>query len=75
MEIKESLDIYDILRIRNTNTEIFTFRQDHSTKFIERLLDHIFISNYFQDFVNNTYMLPVLTNNDYYLLLSLFLSD
>ena len=75
MEIKESLDICEILRIRNTNTENFTFRQDHSTKFLERLLDHIFISNYFQEFVNNTYMLPVLTNDDYYLLLSSSLSD
>ena len=75
MEIKEILDICEILRIRNTNTENFTFRQDHSTKFIERLLDHIFISNYFQDFVNNTYMLPVLTNDDYYLLLSSSLSE
>ena len=75
MEIKESLDISEILRIRNTNTENFTFRQDHSTKLIERLLDHIFISNYFQDFVNNTYMLLVLTNDDYYLLLSSSLSD
>ena len=75
MEIKESLGICEILRIRNTNTENFTFRQDHSTKFIERLLHHIFISNYFQDFVNNTYMLPALTNDDYYLLLSSSLSD
>ena len=72
MEIKESLDICEILRIRNTNTENFTFRQEHSTKFIERLLDHIFISNYFQDFVNNTYILPAQTNDDYYLLLSSF---
>ena len=75
MEIKESLDICEILRIRKTNTENFTFRQNHSTIFIECLLDHIFISNYYQDFVNNTDILPVLTNDDHYRLLSSFLSD
>ena len=31
VEIKESLDICDICRIRNPNTRNFTFRQNHST--------------------------------------------
>ena len=49
--------------------------QNHSTGFIKRLLDHIFISNYLQDFVNNTDMPPVLKNDNYYGLLSSFLCD
>ena len=61
--------------MRNINTGNFTFRQNHPTGFIERVLDHTFISNYLQDFVNNTDIPPVLTNDDYYRLLSSFLSN
>ena len=35
VHIKESLDICDIWRIRNPNRQNFTFRQNHSTGFIE----------------------------------------
>ena len=45
VEIKESLDICDIWRIRNPNTRNFICRQNHSTWFIERRLDYIFIPN------------------------------
>ena len=51
-EIKESLDICDIWRIRNLKRKNVTFRQIHSTEFIERRLDYIFISNCLQEFVN-----------------------
>ena len=61
--------------MRNTNTRNFIFRQNYSIWFIERPLDHTFISNYLQDFVNNTDIPPVLTNDDYYRLLSSFLSN
>ena len=35
VHIKESLDICDIWRIRNPKHQNFTFRQNHSTRFIE----------------------------------------
>ena len=38
------------------------FRQNHSTGFIERRLDCIFISNYLKEFANNTDILPALSN-------------
>ena len=48
IEIKERLDICDIWR---------TFRQNHSTGFIERRLDYIFVSNCLQEFVD--YIAPM----------------
>ena len=35
VEIKESLDICNIWRIKNPNNRNFTFRQNHSTRFIK----------------------------------------
>ena len=54
VEIKGSLDISHIQRIRNLKSQGFTFRQNHSTGFIERRLDQIFSCNCLQEFVNNT---------------------
>ena len=71
IEIRESLHICNIWRIRNPNT--FTFRQNHSTRFIERRLD-IFISNCFQEFVNDTEILPALSTDHSQSLIS-FLND
>ena len=39
LEIKERLDICDMWKIRSHSTRNFTFRQNHSTGFIERRLD------------------------------------
>ena len=61
VDIEESLDICDIWRIRNPKHQNFTFRQNHSTGFIERQLDYIFISNCLQEFVNYTDVLPALS--------------
>ena len=72
VEIKESLDICDMWRIRNPNTQTFTFRQNHSTGFIERRLDYIFISNCLQEFVINTDILLVLSTDHSPLLISHF---
>ena len=58
VDIKESLDICDIWRIRNPKRQNFTFRQNHSTGFIERQLDYYFVSNCLQEFVNYTDVLP-----------------
>ena len=53
-EIKESLDICDVWRIRNPKRKNVTFRQIHPTGFIERWLGYIFISNCLKEFVNYT---------------------
>ena len=45
VHIKESLDICGIWRVRDPKHQFFTFRQNHSTGFIERRLDYIFVSN------------------------------
>ena len=47
VEIKESLDVCDIWRIRDPNTR----NPNPNTRFIERRLDYIFISNCLQEFV------------------------
>ena len=58
------MDIYDIWRIRNPKRQNFTFRQNHSTGFIERQLDYYFVSNCLQEFVNYTDVLPA-TSTDH----------
>ena len=63
VDIKERLDICDIWRIRNPKRQNFTFRQNHSTGFIERRLDYIFISNCLQEFVNYTDVLPAISTD------------
>ena len=47
VEIKGSLDVCDIWRIRDPNTR----NPNPNTRFIERRLDYIFISNCLQEFV------------------------
>lgn len=42
-------DLVDIWRIRNQTSNRFTFRQKHSSEFIQRRLNYIFVSNSFQD--------------------------
>ena len=48
IQITENLDLCDIWRIRNPKRKPFTFRQHHSTGFIQRRLDYFFISNSLQ---------------------------
>ena len=74
VEMKESLDICDICRIRNPNTWNFIFRQNHSTGFIERQLGSIFIPNCLEEFVNNADILSALSTDHSPLLIS-FLND
>ena len=57
------MDICDIWRIRNPTRQNFTFKQNHSTRFIERRLDYIFVSNCLQEFVNYTDALPVISTD------------
>ena len=49
IQITENLDLCDIWKIRNPKRKRFTFRQHHSTVFIQRRLDYFFISNTLQE--------------------------
>ena len=49
IEIKETLYLSDIWRIRNPNVKRVTFRQNHVSSFIERRLDFFLISNMLQE--------------------------
>ena len=71
VDIKERLDICDIWRIRNLKRKSFTFRQNHSTRFIDRRLDYIFVSNCLQELVNYTNVLPTISTDHSPVLISL----
>ena len=75
VDIKERLDICDIWRIRNPKRQSFTFRQNHSTGFIERRLDYIFFSNCLQEFVNYTDILPAISTDHSAVLISLSIDN
>ena len=63
IELKENYDLRDIWRVRNTKSKRFTFVQKHSSGFIQRRLDYIFISNTLQNFVAITdIMTPISTD-------------
>ena len=62
IQLKESYDLYDICRIRNSVTRTFTCRQKHCAGFIQRRLDNIFISNSLQEFLNDTSILTSLSS-------------
>ena len=71
VDIKESLNICDIWRIRNPKHQNVTFRQNHSTGFIERRLDYIFVFNCLQEFVNYTDVLLAISTGHSAVLISL----
>ena len=54
IQITENLDLCDIWRIRNPKRRQFTFRQHHSTGFIQRRLDYFFMSNSLQESTKTT---------------------
>ena len=59
VDIKQSLDICDIWRIRNAKRQNFTFRNNNSSGFIEHRLDF----NSHQEFVNYTDILPTISTD------------
>ena len=63
IQIKEKLNLIDIWRIRNPKTKRFTFRQHHTTGFIQRRLDYFFISNQLQDTVKKTDIVAAFTSD------------
>ena len=54
IEFKENFDLCDIWSVRNTKSKRFTFAQKHSSGFIQRTPDYMFISNTLQEFVTMT---------------------
>ena len=64
IEFKETYDLCDIWRVRNTKSKRFTFTQKHSSGFTQRRLDYILISNTLQEFVTMTDILtPISTDH------------
>ena len=51
IELKESYDLCDMWRVRNTKSKWFPFTLKHSSGFIQRGLDYMFISNTLQEFL------------------------
>ena len=64
IELKEPYDLCGIWRARNTKSRRFTFAQKHSSGFIQRKIDYIFISNTLQELVTTTEILtPISTDH------------
>ena len=64
IEFKETYDLCDIWRVRNTKSKRFTFTQKHFSGFIQRRLDYILISNTLQEFLTMTDILtPISTEH------------
>ena len=64
IELKESYDLCDIWRIRNTKSRPFAFTKKHSSGFTQCRLDLIFISNALQEFVTTAEILtPISTDH------------
>ena len=57
IKMKESLNLCDIWRIRNPKSKWYTFRQNHSSGFIQRRLNHFFVSNVQQECVKKNWSL------------------
>ena len=66
IELKESYDLCDIWRVRNTKAKWFTFALKHSSGFIQRGLDYMFISKTLQEFLTMAETLtPISTNHSF----------
>ena len=70
-EFKETYDLCDIWRVRNTKSKRFTFTQKHFSDFIQRRLDYILISNTLQEFVTMTDILTPISTDHSLILFSL----
>ena len=63
IELKKSLKLCDIWRIRNPKSKAFTYRQRHFSGVLQRRLDYLFISNNMQESVKNVEILNALSMN------------
>ena len=71
IELKESYDLCDIWRVRNKKSRQCTFTQQHSSGFIQRRLDYIFISNTLQKLITTTEILTPISTDHFPVILSL----
>ena len=72
LELKEEYELCDIWRIKNPTKKLYTFRQNHSSGFINRRLDYIFISNKLQKFFNGADIIPAFKTNHSSVLVTIF---
>ena len=71
IELKESYDLCDIWRVRNKKSRQCTFTQQHSSGFIQRRLDYIFISNTLQELITMTEIVTPISTDHFPVILSL----
>ena len=71
IQIIENYDLCDIWRIRHPKTKRFTFRQNHSSGFIQRRLDFFFISNSLQEMTKYTDILAAFSTDHSPILITL----
>ena len=72
IQITENLDLCDIWRIRNPKRKRFTFRQHHSTDFIQRRLNYFFTFNSLQEYTKITDTLAAFSTDHSPVTLSLY---
>ena len=70
IELKEKFNLNDIWRIRNPKKKVFTFRQNHSSGFLQRRLDYFFVSNNIEEFVIDAKVLPAFLSDHSPILIS-----
>ena len=70
-ELKKSYDLCDIWRVRNMKSRQFTFTQKHSSGFIRRTLDYIFISNSPQELTTTAEILTTISTDHFPVIFSL----
>ena len=71
IEFKETYDLCDIRRVRNTKSKRFTFTQEHFPGFIQRRFDYILILNTLQELVTMTKTLTPISTDHSLVLFSL----
>ena len=71
IEFKETYDLCDIWRVRNTNLNVSLLHKRHYSGFIQRRLDYILISNTLQEFVTTTDILTPISKDHSPVLFSL----
>ena len=62
-ELKETYNLTDIWRIRNSKAKQYTFWQKHVSRFLQRRLDYFFISNNVQEFILDTDIIRAISSD------------
>ena len=75
LEIKESLNLCDLWRVRNPKMKTFTFRQHHFLGLIQRRLDYLFISQKLQESVKKIQILSSFSSDHSPILASFVISN